>query len=458
MNSPASPKKVFTIYGNCQAYGIGKTLLEVGEFSKEYEWEPMTYIQAIEAEDIDIAKDILSRSTLILFQHISDAYRIPQLSTSSMLAEARQAGKILISFPSFYFNAYFPHLRPSRGIDTPLDMIDMNMLVAWLSQMSIDQTLHMISSEDFYPKDLSIKALEHSFSELRHRESSNGTTVSVADFIQEHWQTRKLFNQFNHSKGPLVEHACDQILKILDIDGSKYWSHPGRENTYMDGIEAPIYKSTCENLDLSFPEDYDRYRCKDGRILNTSEIIAEYFNIFENSDINVLVKMANQIPECIENVTHFASNHRSRQKRWVLEPSTSAHADKNKAEKSPLLYNEGTPPKPLNLQGSIDRIDDKTVLGWCWNKDNPNEKPTIYIYVDNIVAGSTIACLPRNDLAASGIGDGCYGFIFNLENYIDDRKSYTIEAKATNADGVCTIIAKKFINAQCGILPQTNLC
>ena len=63
---------------------------------------------------------------------------------------------------------------------------------------------------------------------------------------------------------------------------------------------------------------------------------------------------------------------------------------------------------------SIDLVDENQISGWAYKKQDEKHKPTIDIVCGEKIAGSTIANVYREDLESVGIGNGKFGFNFDL--------------------------------------------
>jgi O-antigen biosynthesis protein len=65
--------------------------------------------------------------------------------------------------------------------------------------------------------------------------------------------------------------------------------------------------------------------------------------------------------------------------------------------------------------GQLDLISEEGwVIGWVWYPHEPERRAEVEILADDVVIGSTLGCLYRDDVAAAGLGDGRYGFSFAL--------------------------------------------
>ena len=65
-------------------------------------------------------------------------------------------------------------------------------------------------------------------------------------------------------------------------------------------------------------------------------------------------------------------------------------------------------------QGYIDSADDRRILGWVWDRRNPRRRLDVHIYAAGCFLGAVRADSFRADLVGENIGDGHYGFSFEL--------------------------------------------
>jgi hypothetical protein len=70
---------------------------------------------------------------------------------------------------------------------------------------------------------------------------------------------------------------------------------------------------------------------------------------------------------------------------------------------------------------------DGTLRGWTWQRHDPEERLTVAVFVDNQFVGAVRAEDYRRDLVAHGIGDGEYGFRFQLSEAFFDGKERRVD-------------------------------
>ncbi|MEM4177979.1 MAG: glycoside hydrolase family 99-like domain-containing protein [Nitrososphaeria archaeon] len=78
------------------------------------------------------------------------------------------------------------------------------------------------------------------------------------------------------------------------------------------------------------------------------------------------------------------------------------------------------------FQGNLDIIEDLSIIGWAWDRENPEKKLKVSIYVNGEFVGEGVANQYRKDLEEAGIGDGMHGFRVELPKFLLERESEQI--------------------------------
>ncbi|MFX1298204.1 MAG: hypothetical protein ACFFD2_25540, partial [Promethearchaeota archaeon] len=81
------------------------------------------------------------------------------------------------------------------------------------------------------------------------------------------------------------------------------------------------------------------------------------------------------------------------------------------------------------FEGYLDSIDLNTIIGWAWDKNNPNTPIEVDIYDSDILLAKVSANIFRTDLLDANIGDGRHGFFYNIPFYLKNGKEHTILVK-----------------------------
>lgn len=267
----------FTVYGNCQSAALAETLMKSDEFKELYEWRRNKFIHMMNTDDITSVIDIFKSVDLLIYQRVSDNYRIPELSTNSLLKMCKSSLKA-ISFPTIYFNAYFPHLDNFLEKRSILERVhDYIMMYCYYIGLNQKQTIDLIQNSNLYPRDYSLKLLNDSFEKLEGREE--GVDIIISDYIKNNYKSKKLFLLFNHPVGVLFDHLANRILHVLELD--KIPENILSTTSLDDGMITPVYTSTYKNLDLKFDEDFMTYKTNRG-FLQQDEVVSEFYKSFSS--------------------------------------------------------------------------------------------------------------------------------------------------------------------------------
>jgi Polysaccharide biosynthesis enzyme WcbI len=253
-------KKKFTVFGNCQSSPIAHLLLKSPSFAKKYEYVPTQHVQEIEAKGLEAWKRIIGECDLIVYQKVSETYRIPQLSASNLVRLAKP-NSIKLSFPSLYFNAYFPFLgrKLSSQSLSLLNLIeDYFWLGLYVGGLNPEQAREVVLDRNLFSLDEAKAFYTQSISEIKKREE--GIDVTVSSIYAERYQSSRVGYQFNHPTLSFLSQVANKILNTLGEENLIFTSAVKR----LDNISVGIYPSLYQNLGLSFVEDAELYMTKDG--------------------------------------------------------------------------------------------------------------------------------------------------------------------------------------------------
>lgn len=277
----------YSIYGNCQSKGLANTLKKQNFFSELYEYQALGFVQNIQPDKVWEVEEAFKHSDLLIHQVIGDQFKIKALSTNNLM-QYRKENSNTLTFPSLYFNGYFPHLDTFNGVMSILNLVhDYNIIYSYAIGLSETEIIELLLGEKFYSKSLSCELLDKSLQSLKEREKA--LDIKIADFIDNNYKNIKLFNQFNHPKGIVFDYIANQIFEILSMKKIKISVD---SSAGLDGIMAPIYKSTYKNLGLLFKEDYTTYGTNKG-LLQIDEVVAIFFNTYKSFSKDILLQAVN---------------------------------------------------------------------------------------------------------------------------------------------------------------------
>lgn len=273
--------KNFVVFANCQNFALALTLLENKEFSSKYLWSRTPPVQDIKENDVDDVIKKVRYADLFIYQPVVDSPAHPKEMTSDFLMGQLRDDAIAISFPSIYFDGYFPHLQTLKGLVSALNLVhDYFIAYACAIGLQEQQLLSLIRKEDFYPRQLSKVLADKSIDNLRKRENQDNIDIRLSEYIEANYKNRKLSNQFNHPKRDVFCFFAESIL--VKIDTENYKIEP-QGSDYLDMIMTPIYRSTYKNLELTFEEDFNIYNGLNNSRLTQEDVVYRFFDYYKTS-------------------------------------------------------------------------------------------------------------------------------------------------------------------------------
>lgn len=281
--------KKFTVFANCQGVVLANVLMNNRYFAEQYNFARLKSVQTVTEADVPKVESVFAQCDLVLFQNVRENYRISGCATTRLLQKVRP-GALALSFPSLYFNGYFPHLDNMSGIKSILNLVhDYFIVFAFLQGMSVSQAQELINQDDLYSPQLSTALFDESLSVLEAREKSLQTDCVVTSYLAKEYSSAKLFNQFNHPSIEVFLHVARQICDKLQIP-AEFDLDAIMENYSLDKISTPIYPSTYKNLGLNFKEEFGSYATIVGP-MPQEKVIEEYYKTYASMERSFLENM-----------------------------------------------------------------------------------------------------------------------------------------------------------------------
>ena len=88
----------------------------------------------------------------------------------------------------------------------------------------------------------------------------------------------------------------------------------------------------------------------------------------------------------------------------------------------------------MGLEGFVDRIDNRWIVGWAWRSEEPDTPVAIDVLVDGIRVDGCRADMYRADLQAAGKGNGRHAFEMKLPSNVNDGNRHEIRLLYSGTD------------------------
>lgn len=235
----------FAVIGNCQASPISNFITSLSSNLKSVKCPP---IHTVDKHSPDALYRAISDVDVIVHQPISDSFQKASINE----IKKKYPSKKYISFPSIYFNGYFPnlmYLRVPKGgtlkgiIGDFHDRRVVNGVLDGLNDSEIVQKMR----EPTCNTD-SINLINASLKELSDRESN--LDIKVALLIKESVFEKRLFYVFNHPCNLLLIHVAASVCEILGVDINKdALDECYQRKDYLTGSQAAIDFSVLQMME-----------------------------------------------------------------------------------------------------------------------------------------------------------------------------------------------------------------
>ena len=282
----------FTVFANCQSAALAKTLLESKTFSQHYKWLPVPPVHNLDGVDVAKVIDVVKQVDLFLYQPVATKeHRLETATSAFMLSQLKDSAQAL-SFPSIYFDGYFPHLGTLDGHQSVLNQVhDYFISYCYVKGVRALDCVELLQSDELYDKKTSRNLLKASLESLKWRERVNRIDLKVSGYIDQNYQVKKLFYQFNHPSSDLFVYIRDAILNKVGIADEAEIPPERYKKNYLSGINAPIYQSTYNHLGLQFKQSSTKYVVKNNAI-ELEDMVGQFYGFYQSLNKD---KLANTI-------------------------------------------------------------------------------------------------------------------------------------------------------------------
>ncbi len=261
--SQARDKPFFSVYGNCQAESIARSLEGCAAFAEKFDYLELPPVYYMTSKKLQEFASQAANMGLLIFMN-SHAGDFASSEIVSLLPDRCER----ISIPSLFFNGYNPEMAYLRQPGSVLFYHDRIMLEC-ISDFDGFKS-RLLVEEDFFPESFSKDCVDASLTELAARERKHNMDVRITDFIAEHYQQDRLFHVMNHPSVTLIREVTAMILSLLGIN-----LNPGSVVPVgaLDSWQFPIHRSHFLNLGIMFDNKPEYWR------LGSRFSVEEFFQV-----------------------------------------------------------------------------------------------------------------------------------------------------------------------------------
>lgn len=274
--------KSIVIYGNFQGGALAQILSENISFCSDYSIEKMKPVHELTIEDMEKVLLAVQHADIFLYQHVAELPGRPSSFSSDFLLQQLKPSACSVSFPSIYFDGYFPQLGTMNGIVGTLNLVH-DYIIAYCYAIGLheEQVVSLIQHDDLFSAELSRNLAERSIANLRQRETACCVDICLSDYIEENYQRYKLFNQFNHPRRILFKYLGEKVLERLEVEDS----HIELDGIgYLDRISTPVYRSVYDGLGLEFEENFELYNTFQSVAVAQNDVVKGFFDCYKRID------------------------------------------------------------------------------------------------------------------------------------------------------------------------------
>jgi hypothetical protein len=102
--------------------------------------------------------------------------------------------------------------------------------------------------------------------------------------------------------------------------------------------------------------------------------------------------------------------------------------------KAPAPQPAQAPTTGSAIEGVHDIADCTSIIGWVWDKGQPNAVVSVDIYDGTTLLATVPANVPRPDLLNAGKGNGAHGFSYAVPPRLKDGKPHSIRVKVSGTN------------------------
>lgn len=249
-------KKLCALYGACHTTVFKSQLLKSEEFTEKY---CLLVIPPTNVYD-HLYRDLLYKSytysdldLLILSFIYPHTGEPPAPDWRTIKSWTDEKCKVIL-VTNAAFKGYFPqYTAPIPETFDKISRGDKNLNKLIREGKTADEILHILSSPDFYSREMVNRYYENALTNLEQMESA--CDVRIGDYIRKHGKQRRLMSDAAHPDGRLLKELTTRIFRKIGIDTKMLVRTPESDFLIRGGVEAAfIYPSVYHALGMTEKE------------------------------------------------------------------------------------------------------------------------------------------------------------------------------------------------------------
>lgn len=245
-------KKLFVVYGNCQADGLVHFLKKTPlandfDFAIWHNWQIIMREQPLAGLLAD-----LPRADVLVYQPCkgylcTDGVQVP--GTDALIAKELRPGAKVLSMAYLYNEGFFPIIKVGDDLNGYITSKSVKALAA--RGMATADLLAMDGILDY---DCARRFAECLAEQSRREET---TDIKMVPFILAHFQKQRLFLTQNHPTSALYAELAKQVAGLINLDLAWADIPISSENEVGMNGTLPIHPAVVAELALQYPPDTD---------------------------------------------------------------------------------------------------------------------------------------------------------------------------------------------------------
>jgi len=204
--------RLIYVIGNCQSWPLIRILNSNKSLTDRYVSVFYKTIHTLSEVEMYAVSEILDIFDVVVTQRVVNVDRYGPLVTADL---QKRLGEKIITYPTCWFNAYFPDALSSSGIDCPqfkYEHHSSSVIQSFVSGASIREASDKLMQLQISPKLIESRLVAN-FVETYERDKS--LDIKIGNFLERNYQDSQLFYTFNHCSVSVIGFVANATCNYL---------------------------------------------------------------------------------------------------------------------------------------------------------------------------------------------------------------------------------------------------